>query len=92
VNKLLGRCFSSDFGFSSSSFSYVIQERKVYKYLHVHTIMAREIKAIKGGKVEIRDNVEEIYEKRITPYGNGAKVDAPKRHIGKRVFIIVLKK
>jgi len=54
--------------------------------------MAREIKAIKGGKVEIKDNVEEIYEKRITPYGNGAKVDAPKRYIGKRVFIIVLKK
>lgn len=54
--------------------------------------MAREIKAVKGGKVEIKDNVEEIYEKRITPYGNGAKVDAPKRHIGKRVFIIVLKR
>jgi len=42
--------------------------------------------------VEIKDNVEEIYEKRIMPYGNGAKVDAPKKHIGKKVFIIVLKK
>ncbi|NMG82696.1 MAG: DUF2080 family transposase-associated protein [Methanosarcinales archaeon] len=51
----------------------------------------REIKAIVGGKVTIKDNVEEIYEKRITPYGNGAKIDAPKRHIGKKVFVIVLK-
>ena len=51
----------------------------------------REIKAIAGGKVTIKDNVEEIYEKRITPYGNGAKIDAQKRHIGKKVFVIVLK-
>ncbi|CAD6494434.1 MAG: hypothetical protein LAKADJCE_00762 [Candidatus Argoarchaeum ethanivorans] len=51
----------------------------------------REIKAIAGGNVTIKDNVEEIYEKRITPYGNGAKIDAPKRHIGKKVFVIILK-
>ncbi len=51
----------------------------------------REIKAVSGGKVTIRDNVEEIYEKKITPYGNGAKIDASKKYIGKRVFVIVLK-
>jgi putative transposon-encoded protein len=44
-----------------------------------------------GGKVTIKDNVEEIYEKKITPYGNGAKIDASKKYIGKRVFVIVLK-
>ncbi|NMG83588.1 MAG: DUF2080 family transposase-associated protein [Methanosarcinales archaeon] len=31
------------------------------------------------------------HEKRITPYGNGAKIDAPKRYMKKRVFVIVLK-
>lgn len=51
----------------------------------------REIKAIAGGKLIIKDNVEEIYEKRVTPYGNGAKIDAQKKYIGKRVFVIVLK-
>ncbi len=51
----------------------------------------REIKAIVGGKLIIKDNVEEIYEKKITPYGNGAKIDAPKRYIGKKVFVIILK-
>lgn len=53
--------------------------------------MAREIHAIKQGQIQITDTVEEIYEKKITPYGNGAKVDAPKRFIGKKVFIVVLK-
>jgi hypothetical protein len=28
---------------------------------------------------------------RVTPYGNGAKIDAQKKHIGKRVYVIVLK-
>ena len=51
----------------------------------------REIKAVTGGKVTIKDNVEEIYEKKITTYGNGAKIDASKKYIGKRVFVIVLK-
>ncbi len=54
--------------------------------------MPREIQAVKKRKIIIKDNVEEIYEKRVTPYGNGAKVDAPKRHIGKKVFIVILKK
>ncbi len=51
----------------------------------------REIESIVGGTLTIKDNVEEMYEKRITPYGNGAKIDAPKKYIGKRVFVIVLK-
>lgn len=54
--------------------------------------MARKIKAIKEGKITITDNVEEIYEKIVTPYGNGAKLDAPKRHMGKKAFIVILNK
>ena len=53
--------------------------------------MARQIKAVKSGKITITDKVEEIYEKKVTPYGNGAKVDAPKKYIGKRVYMIILK-
>lgn len=53
--------------------------------------MSREIKAVADGKIRITDNVEEIYEKRVTRYGNGAKVDAQKKHIGKRVYMIILK-
>lgn len=53
--------------------------------------MPRKVKAIAGGKITIQDEVEEIFEKRVTPYGNGAKVDAQKRQIGKRVYMIILK-
>lgn len=53
--------------------------------------MARIVKAISGGKLTIQDNVEEIYEKKVTPYGNGAKIDAQKKHLGHKAFIIILK-
>ena len=53
--------------------------------------MPRKVTAISGGKLRIEDNVEEIYEKKVTPYGNGAKLDAQKRYIGRKAFIIILK-
>lgn len=53
--------------------------------------MARKITAITGGKITIEDNAEEIFEKTITPYGNGAKIDSQKKFIGKRAIIIILK-
>lgn len=40
----------------------------------------------------LTDNVEVFYEKKVTPFGNSAKVDAPKKYIGKRAYVIVLKK
>ena len=43
-------------------------------------------------KIKLSDNVEVFYEKTITPFGNSAKVDAPKRYIGKRAYVIILKK
>ena len=54
--------------------------------------MPRKVKAVAGGKILIEDDVEEIYEKKVTPYGNGAKVDAQKKYIGQQAFIIVLRK
>jgi len=54
--------------------------------------MPRKVKAVSGGKIEIEDNVEEIYEKVVTPYGNGAKLDAQKKYIGRKAFIIILKR
>jgi putative transposon-encoded protein len=53
--------------------------------------MPRKVTAIKGGKIKIEDNIEEIFEKKITPYGNGAKIDAQKKYIGRKAFIIILK-
>jgi len=51
----------------------------------------RTIKII-DDNLTLTDNVEVFYEKRVTPFGTSAKVDAPKKYIGKRVYVIVLKK
>jgi len=31
-----------------------------------------------------------LYEKQITPFGNSAKIDAPKKYIGRRAFVIIM--
>lgn len=43
-------------------------------------------------KITLTDNVEIIYEKKVTPFGNSAKVDSQKKYIGKRAYVIILKK
>lgn len=53
--------------------------------------MPRKVTAIKGGKIKIEDNVEEIFEKKVTPYGNGAKIDSQKKFIGKKAIVVILK-
>ena len=34
--------------------------------------------------------VKFFFEKQITKFGNGAKIDAPKEFIGKKVIVLVL--
>ena len=52
--------------------------------------MARKIE-MKKGDMTIKERVEVIYEKRITPFGNSAKLDAPKKYIGYRAYVIIVK-
>lgn len=40
--------------------------------------------------LDLNEQVEIFYEKRITAFGNSAKVDAPKKYIGKRAYVIVV--
>lgn len=51
----------------------------------------RTIEIIKK-KIKLTDEVEVLYEKEVTPFGNSAKVDAQKKYIGKRAYVIILKK
>ena len=53
--------------------------------------MPRKVQALKGGKLIIKEDVEEIYEKKVVPHGNGAKILAQKKDIGKRVYVIIIK-
>ncbi len=49
----------------------------------------RKIRAMK--KLNLTEEVEMIYEKRITPFGTSAKVDAPKKYRGWRAYVIIVK-
>lgn len=52
--------------------------------------MPRKIEIIKDN-LTLTDNVEVIYEKRVTKFGFSAKVDAQKKYIGRRAYVIILK-
>ena len=42
-------------------------------------------------RITLTDEVEIVYEKVVTPFGTSAKIDAPKRYIGRRSYVIILK-
>ena len=41
--------------------------------------------------IKLSDEVELFYEKKVTPFGNSAKLDAPKKYRGRRAYVIILK-
>ena len=43
------------------------------------------------GKLQLTDDIEQVYEKTITKFGTGAKIDAPKDSIGKKVYVLIRK-
>lgn len=59
--------------------------------IHSYPIM-RIIKLNKGKLFFRDDEVLGFIEKKVTPTGNSAKVDVPKRYIGKKAYVIVCKK
>ena len=42
-------------------------------------------------KLEVKDDIELLYEKTITKFGSGAKIDALKEHLGKKVYVLIRK-
>jgi putative transposon-encoded protein len=68
----------------------------LYKDIHVYPIarrllsMPRKIE-VRKGDLTIKETVEVVYERVITPFGNSAKIDAPKKYIGKRAYAIIIK-
>lgn len=50
----------------------------------------RTIKLEKG-KLELKDEFDSIFERTITKFGNGAKIDAPKELLGRKVYVILRK-
>jgi putative transposon-encoded protein len=50
----------------------------------------RKVDIVKG-RITLTDKVECVIEKKVTPFGSGAKVDCPKQHMGKRVYLVISK-
>ena len=42
-------------------------------------------------KLQITDDIECLFEKTINKYGTGAKIDAPKQFLGRKVYVLVRK-
>jgi len=46
---------------------------------------------MKEGNLVIKEKVEVVYERVITKFGNSAKLDAPKKYIGMRAYVVIVK-
>lgn len=42
-------------------------------------------------RLELKDEIEVVFEKTVTKFGSGAKIDCSKQHLGKQVYVIVRK-
>jgi len=69
---------------------FLTYDRKVYIYYQVQVYTMKVIR-LQRGNFTLEDEVVGFIEKRVTKFGNGAKVDCPKRYLGKRVYLLVLK-
>jgi putative transposon-encoded protein len=52
--------------------------------------MPRKVEIVKDN-ITLTDNVEVVYEKIVTRFGSSAKIDAQKKYISKRAYVIILK-
>ena len=48
----------------------------------------RKITVIKN-KLQLNDKIETVFEKTVTKFGSGAKIDCPKEHLGKKAYILI---
>ena len=50
----------------------------------------RTIKLSKGNLM-ITDEIPVLFEKTVTKFGSGAKIDCPKEYLGKKVYVMIRK-
>ena len=50
----------------------------------------RRIKVEASNEITVK-NITSYFEKTVTRFGNGAKIDAPKDYLGKKVVVLVIK-
>lgn len=50
----------------------------------------RKIELIKN-KLKLSDDIAVVFEKEVTSFGTGAKIDCPKEYLGKKVYVMIRK-
>jgi len=65
-------------------------ENKKYIKISIDMLNMRQIE-VKDGDFFLNEKVEIVYEKRVTPFGTSAKIDAPKKYRGWRAYVIIVK-
>lgn len=70
---------------------YILTARyiSIYMYILNDDLMRKVNITVKN--LRLSENVIVIMEKKVTPYGNGAKVDCAKEYIGKRAYVVIVK-
>lgn len=53
--------------------------------------MPRKIELNEGNLQLTESNIEGFLERTITPIGTSGKADVPKRYIGRRAYVIIVK-
>ncbi|MEA2038018.1 MAG: DUF2080 family transposase-associated protein [Nanoarchaeota archaeon] len=48
----------------------------------------RKIKTTISNKISVKD-IRGYFERKVNKFGTGAKIDAPKKYLGKKVIVIV---
>lgn len=59
--------------------------------MYIYLTVMRTLK-VKNNKLELKDEIETIFQKKVTKFGNGAKIDCVKKYIGKEAYVIIRKK
>ena len=67
-----------------------MQSLGIFIYINIYHAFVRKI-LMEKGKLQLTDDIEQVYEKTITKFGTGAKIDAPKDSIGKKVYVLIRK-
>ena len=52
--------------------------------------MAKNVNLDKGN-LTIQDEIEILFEKVVTKFGTSAKLDIPKKYIGRKVYVMIQK-
>jgi len=50
----------------------------------------RKVKFNQTNEIKVQ-NIQGYFEKEVTKFGTGAKIDIPKEHLGKKVIVLVCK-